>query len=68
MKIFGQTVCLALAPTLAVAHEGIDPESVVHTIAHLGESYGLIVAIPVAVAIAVVLQRRRATAKSTPVQ
>ena len=55
---------LLAAPGIAFAHEGIDAGNILHTIAHLGESWGLLLAIPVAVAIAVVLKRRRATVKS----
>lgn len=64
MKKISQMMCLGLTPGIALAHEGIDPQSIVHTIAHLGESYGLIVAVAVAVAIVVLLKRRRATVKS----
>lgn len=67
MKKNSHIMCLTFAPSIAFAHEGIDPASVTHTIAHLGESYGLLVAIPVAIAIAVVL-RRRAAAKSDATQ
>ena len=54
---------LALAPNFAHAHEGIDPASFLHSVAHLGESYGLIAAIPVALVILVGLRRKRAAIK-----
>ncbi len=56
--------CLAFIPGAAFGHEGIDPASVLHQLAHLGESCGLLLAIPVALAIAVGLKRRRAGVKS----
>ena len=58
--------CLALAPNLAFAHEGVDPASFLHNFAHFSESYGLLVAIPVALAIFIGLKRRRVSAKSAP--
>lgn len=66
MKKLGQIVCLAGAPAIAFAHEGMDPGSVLHSFAHLGESWGLIVAVPVALAVVVLLKRRRAAVRSTP--
>ena len=50
MKNYVAITCLALMPGITHAHEGIDPANIWHTIAHLGESYGLLAAIPVALA------------------
>lgn len=66
MKKCSHLTYLALAPSIAFAHEGVDPANILHTLAHLGESYGLVAALPAAIAIALVLKRRRATAKSSP--
>ena len=54
---------LALAPNFAHAHEGIDPASLLHSFAHLGESYGLLAAIPLALVVFVALRRKRAAIK-----
>ena len=55
---------LALTPKLAFAHDGVDPASFLHNFAHFSESYGLLVAIPVALAVFIGLKRRRAAIKS----
>lgn len=64
MKTHSKIACLALLPNIAFAHEGIDPGSVLHTIAHFGESYGALLALPVALAVVVGLKRRRAGSRS----
>ena len=64
MKNYLNIVCLAAAPGVAFAHEGIDPGSVVHTVAHWGEAGGLLMAVPVALAVVTVIKRRRVAVKS----
>lgn len=64
MRKSGRIMCLTLAPSIAFAHEGLDPGSVMHAIAHVGEFGGLLVAVPVVLAIAVISKRRRAVSKS----
>ena len=68
MKKYSQIAGLALAPSMAFAHDGIDPASLLHAFAHWSESYALLIAIPAALGIAVVLKRRRAAAKSSAAQ
>ena len=68
MKKYSQIACLLLAPTVAFAHEGVNPASLLHTFAHWSESYGLLLAIPVAVAVGLMLKRRRAAAKTSPAE
>ena len=64
MKKFGQTAPLLLASNIAFAHEGIEAGSILHAIAHLDGSYGLIFALPVALAIGFASKRRLNAAKS----
>lgn len=57
MKLSRSLTCLALFPGTALAHEGLDPASVVHAVMHAGEALG---AVAVAVAVfALVLRRKR---------
>ena len=65
MKNYIAIACLALVPGITYAHEGIDPANIWHTIAHLGESYGLLAAIPVALVIMIVVKRKHNSSDSS---